>query len=54
LSISSKSPEEYELLDQRDEEQILSEIKGNIITEMFYSFPLDGRMVTGISWVGTK
>jgi hypothetical protein len=54
LSVSIKSPEEYELLDRRDEEQILAEIKGNIITKMFYSFPLDGRMVTGISWVGTK
>jgi hypothetical protein len=49
-----QSPEAYELLDSRDEEQILAEIKGNIITEMFYSFPLDGRTVTGVSWVGTK
>lgn len=46
--------EAYDLLDKRDEEQILAEIKGNIITEMFYSFPMDGRTVTGVSWVGTK
>jgi len=47
-------PEAYELLDQRDEDQILAEIKGNIITEMFYSFRVGGKEVTGISWVGTK
>jgi len=47
-------PEAYELLDQRDEEQILAEIKGEIITEMFYEFPLEGKTVTGVSWVGTK
>ena len=54
MTATSLSPEAYELLDRRDEEQILAEIKGNIITEMFYSFPLDGRTVTGVSWVGTK
>lgn len=48
------SPEAFELMEQRDEEQILAEIKGAILDEMFYSFPLDGRTVTGISWVGTK
>lgn len=47
-------PQAYELMEARDEEQILAEIKGNIITEMFYSFRMDGREVTGISWVGTK
>jgi hypothetical protein len=54
LTTDKLSPEAFELLDSRDEEQILAEIKGNIITEMFYSFPLDEKMVTGISWVGTK
>ena len=54
MALRNQPPEAYELLDQRDEEQILAEIKGNIITEMFYSFKMDGREVTGISWVGTK
>jgi hypothetical protein len=54
MTSTNLSPEAYELLDSRDEEQILAEIKGNIITEMFYSFPLEGRTVTGVSWVGTK
>ena len=46
--------ESFELLDQRDEEQILAEIKGQIITEMFYELTVGGKKVTGISWVGTK
>jgi len=54
MALRKLEPEDYELLDKRDEEQILAEIKGNIITEMFYSFPMDGRTVTGVSWVGTK
>ena len=54
MALRKQEPEAYELLDQRDEEQILAEIKGNIITEMFYSFKLEGREVTGVSWVGTK
>ena len=54
MALRNQAPEAYELLDQRDEEQILAEIKGNIITEMFYSFKMEGREVTGVSWVGTK
>ena len=54
MALRKLEPEDYDLLDKRDEEQILAEIKGNIITEMFYSFNIDGRKVTGVSWVGTK
>jgi len=54
MALRKLEPEDYDLLDQRDEEQILAEIKGNIITEMFYSFNIEGRKVTGVSWVGTK
>jgi len=54
MALRKLEPEDYDLLDKRDEEQILAEIKGNIITEMFYSFTIDGRKVTGVSWVGTK
>jgi len=54
MALRKLEPEDYDLLDQRDEEQILAEIKGNIITEMFYSFTIEGRKVTGVSWVGTK
>ena len=44
----------YEIMEKRDEEQILAEAQGNIIEEMFYKFPINGKEVTGISWVGTK
>jgi len=44
----------FEIMEKRDEEQILAEAQGNIIEEMFYKFPIDGKTVTGISWVGTK
>jgi len=44
----------FEIMDKRDEDQILAEIQGRIIKEMFYSFPMDGKTVTGISYVGTK
>ena len=54
MALRNQPPEAYELLDQRDEAQILAEIKGQIINEMFYSFRIGGKEVTGISWVGTK
>ena len=44
----------FEIMEKRDEEQILAEAQGHIIKEMFYKFPIDGKTVTGISWVGTK
>ena len=46
--------EKLELMERRDEAQIIAVAKGEIIKEMFYSFPIDGKKVTGISWIGTK
>ena len=48
------SESKFEIMEKRDEEQILAEAQGHIIEEMFYKFPIDGKTVTGISWVGTK
>ena len=48
------SESKFEIFEKRDEDQILAEAQGHIIEEMFYKFPLDGKTVTGISWVGTK
>jgi len=53
-SMKKMSESKFEILEKRDEEQILAEAQGNIIKEMFYKFPIDGKQVTGISWVGTK
>ena len=44
----------FEIMEKRDEEQILAEAQGTIIKEMFYKFTIGGKEVTGISWVGTK
>ena len=52
--MSNEKLSKFEIMEKRDEEQILAEAQGNIIEEMFYKFPLDGKTVTGISWVGTK
>ena len=46
--------DKYEIMEARDEEQILATAQGAIIKEMFYSFTIGGKKVTGISWVGTK
>jgi len=47
-------PQAYEIMEARDEAQILAEIQGQILEEMVYSFRVGGREVTGISWVGIK
>jgi len=46
--------DQFTELERRDEDQILAEIQGKVIDEMFYEFPMDGHTVTGLSWVGTK
>ena len=50
----SKQESKYEIMEARDEAQIIAVAKGSIIKEMFYSFYIGGKKVTGISWVGTK
>ncbi|OGC89242.1 MAG: hypothetical protein A2W25_04240 [candidate division Zixibacteria bacterium RBG_16_53_22] len=47
----------YELMDRRDEEQILAELgelPADVLNTMVYSFKMDGRDVTGLSWIGVK
>jgi len=46
--------DQFTEMERRDEEQILAEIQGKVIDEMFYEFKMGGRTVTGISFVGTK
>ncbi|MDI6860340.1 MAG: hypothetical protein QMC85_07580 [Methanocellales archaeon] len=50
-------PEEYReyiVMERKDEDQILAEIKGEILKEYVYSFPSGGRQVTGLSYAGVK
>lgn len=54
----AKLPEEaYAVLDRLDEAMISSELAGLIeygAQELIYSFKIDGREVTGLSWKGAK
>ncbi len=44
----------YQMMDKRDEEQILAEIKGHMIEEYVYQFKAGGKLVTGVSYAGIK
>jgi len=44
----------YNLMERKDENQILQEIKGNVIEEFVYSFPQGNRQITGLSYSGVK
>ena len=44
----------YELMDRKDDQQILAELQGRFLDEYVYEFPQDGKTVTGLSWIGTK
>ncbi len=44
----------YELMERKDDEQILAELQGRFLDEYVYEFPQDGKTVTGLSWIGTK
>ena len=41
-------------MEMRDENQILDEIRGNVIQEFVYSFPVGNREVIGLSYAGVK
>lgn len=44
----------FEIMEKRDEEQILAELKGELLEDFVYSFEVGGRKVTGLSWAGVK
>lgn len=44
----------FSIMERRDEDQILSEMKGNVIQEFVYSFRQGGREITGLSYAGVK
>jgi len=44
----------YELMERRDDEQILAELQGRFLDEYVYEISQDGHQVTGLSWIGTK
>lgn len=46
--------QDYATLDRMDEEQILAELRGQVLDTYVYSFPQGGKTVTGLSWAGIK
>lgn len=44
----------YSLMERKDEDQILQEIKGNVLEEFVYSFPQGNRQIIGLSYAGVK
>jgi hypothetical protein len=48
------SGEKFELMEQKDEQQILAELQGAYLDKFVYSFKQGGQEVVGISWAGIK
>ena len=44
----------HELSEREDEDQIVKEMRGEILEHYVYSFPQGGRTVTGLSYAGVK
>ena len=46
----------HDIMNQKDDEQVLAEMEGKYLEEFVYSFPVEGgkRTVTGLSWAGVK
>ena len=53
-AVSEAQENVYELMDRKDDQQILAELQGRFLDEYVYEFPQDGKTVTGLSWIGTK
>ncbi len=41
-------------LDRLDDDQIVAELKGGVIEEYVYQFPVGGQQIVGLSWVGAR
>ena len=46
--------EKFAIMEQKDEQQILSELQGVYLDKFVYSFKQGNQKVTGISWAGIK
>ena len=44
----------FQALDQRDEDQILAEMRGEILEDLVYDVTMSGRRVTNLSYAGVK
>jgi len=46
--------EVYEIMERKDEQQIIAELQGRYLEEFVYEFTQDGKPVTGLSWLGVQ
>jgi len=44
----------FQAMEKRDEEQILVEMRGELVEEFVYSIPIQGKQVTNLSYAGVK
>jgi len=44
----------FTIMERKDEDQILTEMKGNVMQEFVYSFKQNNRDITGLSYAGVK
>jgi len=52
--IPANEADSFQLMERRDEEQIVAALEGKYLDEFVYSFPQGGKMVEGLSWVGIQ
>lgn len=44
----------YEIMERKDEMQIIAELQGKYLDEFVYEFPQEGKQVMGLSWLGVQ
>lgn len=54
LTVLERKDQAFDLMNQRDDDQVLMEIQGGFLEEFVYSFPTREGKVTGLSWAGVK
>lgn len=54
VAVLESKNQAFDLMNQRDDSQVLLEIQGGFMEEFVYSFPTKEGRVTGLSWAGTK
>lgn len=54
IAVLESKNQAYDLINQRDDSQVLLEIQGGFLEEFVYSFPTREGKVTGLSWAGVK
>jgi len=54
LTVLESKTQAFDIMNQRDDSQVLLEIQGGFMEEFVYSFPTKEGKVTGLSWAGAK